>query len=84
MDEHSRPTLERIRLELERVAAVLERVLGADRLERQLPRPPGRDEAAAELVGDRRADEEAPRLAADHDVRLPLLRPVGKQVDRLP
>ena len=56
----------------------------ADRLERQLARAARRDEAAAELVRDRGADEEAARLSPDDDVRLALLGPVGEQVDRLP
>ena len=70
MDEHARPVRDRVRVQLERVEAVLERVLGADRAPRELPGLARRDEAAAEPVGERRAEDEAARLRAQHEVGL--------------
>ena len=64
MDEHARPGRDRVVVELERVDAVLERVLHADGPPGQLAGLAGRDEAAAEPVGERPAEDEASRLRA--------------------
>src|SRR5262245_28889310 len=49
VDHHPRAVVKCVGPELERVLAILERVLGADRLQRQLPGAAGRYEAATEL-----------------------------------
>ena len=68
VDEHARAACERVGVQLERVDAVLEQVLGADRLVRQLARLAGQHEAGAELARERRPEQEAARLGADDDV----------------
>src|SRR5437762_13841884 len=49
VDQNACPGLDRLRVQLEDVLAVLEPVARADRLGRQLPGPSRGDEAAAEL-----------------------------------
>ena len=71
VDQDARAVPIRVGVQLERVLAVLEAVGRADRLGRQLPGPPGRDEAAADLARDRRAEDEPARLGAENEVRLP-------------
>src|SRR5688500_4025719 len=73
VDEHAGAVGESIRVHLEGVLAVLERVAGADRLPGQLPGPAGCAEAAAERVGEGTAEDEAACLGAEDEVRL--LRP---------
>ena len=64
------PGLDRVAVDLERVRAVLERVLDGDRLGRQLAQLAHRHEAGVELVGHRGAEDEAARLHADDEVDL--------------
>ena len=81
--EHPRPARERVDVHLERVDPVLERVLGADRRVRELPRLAGRHESDAHAVGERRAEHEAARLGAEDDVRPARLGPGGELLDGL-
>jgi hypothetical protein len=55
-------------MQLERVGAVLEQVLGAHRLVRQLARLAGEHEPGPELARERRPDQEPARLGADDHV----------------
>ena len=57
-------------MQLERVLAVLEHVARADRLGGSLPGRRAGTNPHARLDGDRRAEPEAARLGAEHDVRL--------------
>ena len=68
VDEHARARGDRVGVELERVGAVLEQVLGPDGLVRQLAGLAREHEAGAELARDRRPEQEAARLGADDDV----------------
>src|SRR5207244_851710 len=52
VDQHPRPGRDRLRMELQRVLAVLEAIAGADRLGRQLARSARGHEAAADLHRD--------------------------------
>src|SRR5436190_12252204 len=72
-----------VRMELQGVLAVFERVRGAHGLPGQLPGPSRGHEPAPELVGEHRAEDEPARLGAEDHVRLARLDPVGEQVDRL-
>ncbi len=67
-DEHLLTRLDRVAMDLEGVRSVLERVLDGDRLGRELAQLAHGHEAGVELVGHRRAEDEAARLHADHDV----------------
>src|SRR5437868_2818194 len=60
---------ERVGVQLERVEAVLERVLDADGVPRQLAGLARRHERAAEPVRERAAEDEAARLGAEDHVR---------------
>ena len=70
-------------MDLEAVGAVLEVVRRLDGLPGQLARLSGGHEAAAEPVGECAAEDEAARLRAEDDVRLPGPRQLGEPVDRL-
>src|SRR6266545_5342949 len=83
VDEHPRALRDQVRMQLERVRAVLELVRRADRLRRQLAGAARGNEAATDLARDRRAEDEAARLGAEDQVRLPFGRPRGEAVDRL-
>src|SRR5204862_1270742 len=69
-DEDLLAGLDGVAVDLERVRAVLERVLDRDRLGRQLAELPDRDQARIQLVGHRGAEDEAARLHPDDDVDL--------------
>src|SRR5580765_6361461 len=58
MDEDACPAREGVRVHLERILAVLERVGGADRAGRQLPRSARSREPAAEPVREGAAEDE--------------------------
>ena len=60
------PGCDRVAVDLEQVGAVLELVLLALDLPRQLAGLADRDEAGAEPVGDRRGEDEAAGLDAEH------------------
>ena len=62
------PLLDGVEVDLEGVGAVLERVGLADGARRQLARLADRDEAGAEPLGHRRAEDESAALDADDDV----------------
>ena len=83
MDEHPHPRSDRVLVHLERVGAVLERVLDADRAPRELAGLARRREAAAERIGERAAEDEAPGLGAEHELRAARLGERGELVDRL-
>src|SRR5919108_2528598 len=70
--EHPCPRTDRVRMHLERVLTVLERIGRAHDLRRKLPGAAGRNEAAADLGRDRRAEDEPARLGAEYEVRPPL------------
>src|SRR5260370_51093 len=74
---------DRVRVHLERVLAVLERVARRHRVGRQLARPARRHETAADLAGDRRAEPETARLGTEDEIGLPLCGPLGELVYRL-
>src|ERR1043165_7977955 len=84
VDEHARAVRDHVRVQLERVLPVLERIGRADRLRRELPRPPCRHEPAADLTRDRRAEDEPARLRAEDEVRLLLPPPLRELLDRVP
>ena len=72
----------RVAVDLELVGAVLELVLLAIHRPRQLAGLAHRHEPGAEPVGDRRGEDEAPGLDADHPVDLDAGEVVGDGVDR--
>src|SRR5438045_1276968 len=78
VDDDPRALADRVRVDLERVLAVLQGVPGGDGLRGELARPPRRDEAAADLARDRRAEPEPARLRAEDEVGLALPRPLGE------
>ena len=82
-DEDPLSGLDRVGVDLEGRRAVLELVLDLDRLRRQLAELAHRHEAGAELVGQRRAEDEAARLHADHEVDLRAADLLGHAVDHL-
>src|SRR5262249_50044973 len=63
-DEDALPSLDGLLVDLDGIDAVLERVLLTDRLPRQLALLAHRDEAAAQAVGHRAAQDEAAGLDA--------------------
>src|SRR3954454_20784768 len=82
-DEDSLPRKDRVLVHFERVRAVLERVLHADRLGGQLAELADGDETRIELVRHGCAEDEPARLHA-HDQIDPLITPgVRQKVDRL-
>ena len=83
MDEDARSGRNRILVKLERVDAVLERVLDAHGPPRQLARLPGGDESAAEPHGERAAQNEASGLGAEHEIRSQRLGERGEPLDGL-
>jgi len=70
VDQYPGTPREGIGVHLERVDAVFERVLGADRVVRQLARLPRWDEARPQLACQRRAEDESARLGRHHVVDL--------------
>src|SRR5206468_9355782 len=69
-DQHPRARLDRILVHLEGRRTVLEVVLNADHVPRQLAELAHRDETDAELVGDGRGEDEPAGLHAHNDVDL--------------
>src|SRR6266576_2910135 len=69
-DEHPRARFDRVPVHLESRRAVLEVVLDAHHIPRQLAELSHRDEANAELVRDRRREDEPPRLHPHDDIDL--------------
>ena len=65
-DEHPLARVHGVAVDLEEVGAVLERVLLALDLPRQLARPCARARTRAAAVGDRRREDEAARFDAEH------------------
>ena len=82
VDEHARARGDRVGVQLQRVGGVLEHVLGAHGLVRQLARLAREHEAGAELARDRRAEQEAARLGADDDVDAQVAGEVGQAASR--
>src|SRR6266542_6466697 len=64
VDQDACAPRDHVRMELERVLPVLERIGRADGLRRKLSRTPRRDEPAADLPRDRGTEDEAARLGA--------------------
>src|ERR687898_1181039 len=62
VDDHPSSRRDRVRVHVEAVLAVLQVVRRLDRVPRQLPRLSSGDEAAAETVRERAAEDEAPPL----------------------
>src|SRR5437879_11418526 len=79
--EHALPGLDRILVDRERVAAILELVLDLDGLARELAGLANRDEARVQLMGERASHDEAPRFDANHHVDSLLLVPPNEGVD---
>src|SRR5262245_4353514 len=67
-DQDALPGADRVSVDLERVRAVLERVLDRDRLRGQLAELANGHETRAELVRHRGAEDEPARLHPDDDV----------------
>jgi hypothetical protein len=80
--QHAVPWADGVRVQLECVAAVFERVLGADRALRQLAGLAREHEATAKLARDRGPQQEAARLGADHDVGRPHPRELCQRRNR--
>ena len=70
-------------MQLHEGRAVLQGVLGADRLARQLTRLAGRGEGRAQLQGEGDAKDEAAGLDADHGVDAAGAVAVGQEGDRM-
>ena len=70
-------------MQLELARAVLEQVLGADRLIRQLARLAREHEAGAELERERRPEQEAARLRGDHAVDVQRRAHISQTAHRL-
>ena len=68
VDQHLRPRGDEVRVELEGVLAVLERIGGAHGRRGQLPGSPGRHEPAPGRDRDRRAQDEPACLSAEHEI----------------
>src|SRR5262245_58674962 len=83
VDDHALPLDDRVGVDLERVEAVLERVLGRHGPPRELAGLPRGDEAAAELARERAARDVPARLGAEDQVGLARPRPLRQAVDRL-
>src|SRR5437773_12327824 len=81
--EHALARPDRVLVDGERVASVLELVLDLDGLAWELAELPHGDEACAELVGERPAEDEPTRLDGDHDVHALLLITARQQVDHV-
>src|SRR5947199_5591848 len=81
--EYALPRLDRVLVDGERVAPVLELVLDLDGLARELTELPHGDETRAQLVGERPAEDEPARLDGDHDVHALLLIAAREHVDHV-
>src|SRR6266540_5771968 len=68
VDQDACAPRDHVRMELERVLPVLERIGRADGFRRELSRTPCRDEPAADLPGNRCAEDEAARLGTEHEI----------------
>src|SRR5581483_8190021 len=84
VDQHPLPRDDRVRVYLQGVEPVLERVLRRHGPPRQLPGLSRRDEPAAEPARERAAGDVAARLRAEHEVGLLRLRPLRDPLHRLP
>ena len=86
VDEDPLPVGDRVGVDLERVDPVFEDVLGRDRVVGQLARLARRDEADAQLTGQRAAEDEPARLRGDDVVDLKrrddLRQAADRQVER--
>src|SRR2546428_11245707 len=82
--EHALPGLDRILVDRERVAAILELVLHLDGLARELAELANGNESRVQLMGERAADDEASRLDSDHHVDSLVLVPAYERVDDVP
>src|SRR5947209_970038 len=81
--EHALPRLDRVLVDGERVAPVLELVLDFDGLARQLAELPHGDQARAELVGERTTEDEPARLDGDDDVHALFLVSACEHIDHV-
>src|SRR6266487_1884169 len=70
-------------MQLERVRAVLEVVLGADHLARQFAELANGHKSSVQQVSDRRSKDEAARLHADDNTRRMAAHQLRQTVDRL-
>src|SRR5437867_5044781 len=82
--EHALAGLDRVLVDRERVAAVFELVLDLDGLTRELAELANGNEARVQLMGERAADDEAPRFDGHHHVDPLLSVPAHKRVDDVP
>ena len=78
MQQHTGAAGERVGVHLERVDPVLERVLGADRVVRQLSPLARGDEAGVQAASERTAEDEAARLGGDDEVDVQVARVLGQ------
>src|SRR2546427_1464895 len=81
--EYALRRLDRVLVDGERVAPVLELVLDLDGLARELAELPHGDETRAQLVGERPTEDEPARLDGDHDVHALLLIAAREHVDHV-
>ena len=83
MHEHALAAGDGIGVQLELTGAVLEQVLGADRLVRKLAGLAREHEAGAQLERERGAEQKAARLGRDHAVDTERSRVLGQPVDAM-
>ena len=83
MDHDPRALRDQVRVQLERVLAVLERVVALTVSGGSLPGRRAGTKPTPASIGDRSAEDEAARLGAEDDVRLLLLHPAGEIADGL-
>src|SRR5581483_3184985 len=84
VDQHPLAGDDRVGVHLERVEAVLERVLGRHRSPGELARLTRGDEPAAEPAGEGAAGDVTPSLRPEHEVGLLRLGPLRDPLHRLP
>jgi hypothetical protein len=76
------PGLDRVHMHLDAVAPVLEIEISSDRFSRQLPGFADRNESKAQLIGDRRPEDESTGLNADYDIDSRILMTARDAIDR--
>src|SRR3989441_329399 len=81
--EYALPRLDRVLVDGERVAPVLELVLDLDGLARELAELPHGDETRAQLAGERPTEDQPARPDGDHDVHALLLIAAREHVDHV-
>jgi hypothetical protein len=76
------PSLDRVHMHLDAVAPILEIEISSDRIARQLPGFADRNESKAQLIGDRRPENEPTGLDANDDIDSCVLMSVRDAIDR--